>query len=184
MKLITNTQHDSVIAYFPAIVDDGSWTLRKPKAWTGQTITIPSGKFKSYFVVKVMGDVADDFETRLHDYEISSESDAEMRIMLYDYLDHSRTDIQNSTNPMISGTVGNGSIIHVSLEKPATLIGFVFSGYAQVSLTMTPSPEPLDCTGRWIRDWTHRIDGTSWAKNGKVYVRKSLDAIGRRLSEN
>ena len=199
MRLVTNTPYNTVLASFHGIENPRGWSLDSPAVWHAvANSTIGNNTFNVPGSINISG--SDKWLLFLakggitYTIERDQATGIILRFRTYDYINTSRQSLSEDTAiPMHTGQVNYGTPIGFSFDKtqyvivrfdPMTERDVFEPGSSQMTTRVSFSPKPISFSydDKIIRDWAHRIDGTSWSAAGRLNRFDCLSEISRTIT--
>lgn len=186
MKLIRNTEYDTIFKYFQGVVDPHGWTLESPAIWDavkedyyGMSVAnfkIYALSEKRYLVFKCRANFS--YTMRVH-------NDVVVQCRLFDYEEYLNdpTIIENSDFSYYLSIMDASPAI--TFDKDTLVLASFFlddEWFFEQDIPIGFNLEPMvfNYTSRYYRDWKNRIAESTWDVTGKVLSVSSLDEISRR----
>lgn len=203
MKLLTNKHYNSIFTYFPGIDFPNAWTLENPAVFhyvkDNNYNRVLLSKFTLMSDVKYLLFKAE----RNINYAISAQSfnsnyyyyNNNLKVSFYDFLSFSKSDVEKDKNAIKNFVIKSNYDNYFSFTYP-TYILMKITPNNEDALSKHNSTEKryylyfnnnllqFDCNSHFIRDWTKKIDGTTWNVNGKLNSSNSLYYLNKNVGRS
>lgn len=205
MKLLTNKSYNSIFVYFPGIDFPNAWTLENPAVYhyvkvnDMQRVVLSKFTFLSqakYLLFKAQTGV----NYKLYASSLNSQQYYyynNLKVFFYDYLDYFKDDVERNEKAL------KQFVISSSFQQDE---GFSFPYAKYILMKIVPNNEgaltkgnsvqkkfalnfnskflQFDYNSHWIRDWSQRVDGTTWNVSGKLNSSNSLYCLNKNVGRN